>query len=226
MRPPSAGSGAPLPHCGAGAGLPTCAGRKTSQPGLGASGLPRLPGTHLSLCASPGWGGPKLSKCPSSPRELQSSPRCNSAAADQGPGKPRSPGNSLNVKVPRRSHTQGHGLPEGSQAHLLPQGLWPSPSSWTQVTAGGAGSGLGWTAGLLLPVPEAQPVQVGSPLCETASHHQHRCRDADPEAAPRTLSAGTEAQWQATPRAGVGGVTLNLCLVLRILEQGARGTLP
>lgn len=53
--------------------------------------------------------------------------------------------------------------------------------------------------------------------------------DGDPEAAPRTPSAGwlsrDRGPMASNPRAGVGGVTLNLCPVLRILEEGARGRL-
>lgn len=75
--------------------------------------------THPPVSASPScWAGPRESSCPHGPQA--------SLRATQRPQldltwayEPQNPGNGLNVKVPRRSHTQGHGLPEGTQAHLL-----------------------------------------------------------------------------------------------------------
>lgn len=68
----------------------------------------------------------------------------------------------------------------------------------------------------------------GKSLQQTATTKTRRW-DGDPEAAPRTPSAGwlsrDRGPMASNPRAGVGGVTLNLCPLLRILEEGARGRL-
>ena len=118
-----------------------------------------------------------------SPWEPQSGLSLTRPGIAQGQCKPQNPGNGLNVKVPRHSHRQGHGLPKGAQAHLLgPGGLWvPPPPALPRgglrlpMVVLGQGSRVQPASNSLLTVSEAWPGTAGSPL----SRDSH----SDPEAA-------------------------------------------
>lgn len=167
----------------------------------------------------------------------------------QGQCKPQNPGNGLNVKVPRRNHRQGHGLPKGTQAHLLgPGGLWvlpppalPSGGLRLPMVVLGQGSRVQPDSSSPLTIPEARPgtsrksPQPGQPPLRA---DMRTLTQKLPESAAG-LHCSQEPKWHVVQQGhrpcgqqpqGWGGwnkapccpVTLGPCPVLRTLEKGAR----
>lgn len=124
-----------------------------------APSLPRLPGTHLPSAPLCDGGRPRKCSCPNVPQVPES---CRVAPAAPQLRLPRGWAAHRIQEMASMSKSPGAAAHKDRAARGQPgtpaaTGPLAPLGSGTQVTAGGAGSGPGRTAGLLLPVPEANP---------------------------------------------------------------------